>query len=330
MITSFRDIQRLAGGFQAAKIFLTANDLGLFAAIGDRPRSAEELAGQLQVNARALGLLLNALTALGLLRREGELFGNHPIVHEHLGDLANYRGSIFRHLHHCWEAWNRLPEVVRTGHPDFIAEENALGDDDEWTRDFIRGMDDVTKELAPHVVPQLGLEQASVLLDVGGGPGTYAAAFQRAWPNLAEVMIFDLPDALSIGREHLQQWGLADRVSFHPGDFHSVPLPTGADAIWLSQVLHSQDDAGCQALIGKAFAALNPGGRLLIHEFLLNDDLVSPPMATIFAVHMLVMTEGGRTYSGAELGTWMRAAGFVDVEILKVSDDTAVVAARKP
>ena len=330
MITSFRDIQRLAGGFQASKIFLTANDLGLFTAIGDEGRSAAELAETLQVNPRALGLLLNALAAIGLLSREGDLFVNHPVVYEHLGDLETYRGAIFRHIHHCWEAWNHLPEVVRTGRPDFIAEENALGDDDEWTRDFIRGMNDVTKELAPHVVPQLGLEEARVLLDVGGGPGTYAAAFQQAWPNLTEVMIFDLPESLAIGREHLQQWGLADRVSFHPGDFHAVPLPSGADAIWLSQVLHSQNEAGCRSLIGKMFAALNPGGRLLIHEFLLNDDLVSPPLAAIFAVHMLVMTDGGRTYSGAELGAWMREVGFVDVEILKVSDDTAVVAARKP
>jgi SAM-dependent methyltransferase len=329
MIESFRDIQRLASGFQAAKVFLTANDLGLFLELGSQSRRADDVATSLQVDSRSLGLLMNALTAIGLLQKEDGVYRNHPIVYEHLGDLENYRGSIFRHIHHCWDSWNSLPEVVRTGRPDFAAEANALGDNDEWTRDFIQGMNDVTRDLAPHVVPQLGLEDTSVVLDVGGGPGTYAAAFQRAWPNISEVRVFDLPDALTIGQRQLEAWGLANKVSFHPGNFHDDRLPSGADALWLSQVLHSQDEVGCRELIAKSFAALNPGGKLMVHEFLLNDDMASPVMASLFAVHMLVMTEGGRTYSGLEIRGWMEAVGFVDIEVKKVSDDTSVVIGKK-
>ncbi len=329
MIESFRDIQRLASGFQAAKVFLTANDLGLFLELGSQSRRADDVAASLQVDSRSLGLLMNALTAIGLLQKEDGAFRNHPIVYEHLGDLENYRGSIFRHIHHCWESWNGLPEVVRTGRPDFAAEANTLGENDEWTRDFIQGMNDVTRDLAPLVVSQLELENVSVLLDVGGGPGTYASAFQRAWPNISEVRIFDLPAALTIGQRQLEEWGLADKVSFHPGNFHDDRLPAGADALWLSQVLHSQDEVGCQELIAKSFAALNPGGQLMVHEFLLNDDMASPVMASLFAVHMLVMTEGGRTYSGLEIRGWMEAVGFADIEVKKVSDDTSVVIGKK-
>ena len=110
MIESFRDIQRLAGGFQVAKIFLTANDLGLFLEIGAQHLRAEDLAAKLDVDARALGLMLNALAAVGLLHKEDGSYRNHPVVYEHLGDLENYRGSIFRHIHHCWESWNNLPQ----------------------------------------------------------------------------------------------------------------------------------------------------------------------------------------------------------------------------
>ena len=298
--------------------------------IGQESLTAAELAATLQVDPRALGLLLNALTAVGLLQKEAGQYRNHPVVYEHLGDPENYRGSIFRHIHHCWGSWNQLADVVRTGQPDFAAEQNALGDNDEWTGDFIRGMNDVTRELAPHVVAQLDLEDVSVLMDVGGGPGTYAAAFQQAWPNLDEVRLFDLPDALNIGRQNLQEWGVADKVTFHPGNFDDGALPSGSDAIWASQVLHSQDEAGCQALIEKSFQALNPGGRLMVHEFLLNDESTAPVMATIFAVHMLVMTEGGRTYSGAEISAWMTSAGFSEIKVKKVSDDTSVVFGTKP
>ena len=329
MFESFRDIQRLASGFQAAKIFLTANDLGLFLEIGDNICTADDLAATLKVDRRALELLLNALTALQMLDKVDAGYRNRPIINEHLGQVETYRGSIFRHIHHCWDSWSRLPEIIRTGQPDFAAEANALGDNDEWTRDFILGMNDVTRELAPQVVPQLGLENARVLMDVGGGPGTYAAAFQKAWSNISEVRIFDLPEALALGKKQLEAQGLSEKVSYHPGNFNIDPLPFGVDAIWLSQVLHSQDEAGCQTLIGKSFEALNHGGKLMIHEFLLDDSKTAPVMASIFSVHMLVMTESGRTYSGGELGCWMERAGFENVEVIKVSDDTAVVTGNK-
>ena len=142
--------------------------------------------------------------------------------------------------------------------------------------------------------------------------------------------MFDLPDALAIGRQNLEKWGLPDKISYHPGNFDDTPLPAGNDAIWLSQVLHSQDEKGCKELIDKAFAALNSGGKLMVHEFLLDDNKTSPVMASIFAVHMLVMTEGGRTYSGAELSAWMQEVGFSDITVERVSDDTAVVTGHKP
>jgi hypothetical protein len=83
-------------------------------------------------------------------------------------------------------------------------------------------------------------------------------------------------------------------------------------------------------LVEKAWRALNPGGMLAVHEFLLDAGKTSPMSAALFALHMLVMTEGGRTYSGGEISVWMEEVGFVRPEIRKVSEETAVVLARKP
>ena len=123
---------------------------------------------------------------------------------------------------------------------------------------------------------------------------------------------------------------MADRVALCPGSFHDRVLPAGNDAIWLSQILHSQDEAGCRQLIENSFTALNPGGRLLVHEFLLDGTKTAPTTAAIFAVHMLVMTEGGRAYSEDEIAGWMTDAGFTDITVRRVSPDTAVVDGRKP
>lgn len=320
---SFRDLMRLAHGFEAAKILLVANDLGLFKQL-DRERGAAEVAGELGVDARALELLMNALVALGLLEKGSGGFRNAPVAASFLaGD--SYRGHIFRHIHHCWESWSDLAGVVRRGGPDLVREAVILHDEVEWNRAFIRGMDDVTRDLAPQVVAQLDLAGAHRLLDVGGGPGTYARAFLTAYPHLTEVTIFDLPSALEVARERLTGFARRDDVCLVAGDFDADAFAGSFDAIWISQVLHSQNEAGCRALLAKATQVLAPGGRLFVHEFLLDDSRTQPLTAALFAVHMLVMTAGGRAYSGKEIVAWLQECGLVDIEVRKVSDDTGVV-----
>ncbi len=328
-IDSFQDLMRLASGFQQSKILFTAVDLDLFSHL-QKPAPVAAVAGDLKVDARALELLMNALVAMGLLEKNRDLFGNGPLAAQLLVAGEGYRGSILRHIHHCWDAWSRLPLVVREGQPPNCDEDKALGSSEEWTRDFIRGMDDVTRDLAPQVVRQLDLGEARVLIDVGGGPGTYAAAFLEAHPQLERVVIFDLPGALGIGREKLAAKGLLDRVTLVEGDFHRDGLGNGACAIWLSQVLHSQDEAGCRMLIDKSWHALRPGGQLLIHEFLLDDSRTAPLRAAVFAVHMLAMTQGGRSYSGGELAAWMAERGFHGLEVCKVSEETGMVRGTRP
>lgn len=328
-IESFRDLLRLAHGFEMAKVFFVANDLDLFSRMGEG-RAATALAAEMGVDRRALTLLMNALVALGLLLKDGDLYRNAPPAEAFLVKGATYRGSIFKHVHHCWDAWNGLPEVLRSGHPTAPAEEAVLGERQGWTRDFIRGMDDVTRELAPRVVRQIDLAGARVVLDVGGGPGTYAAAFLEAHPGLQEVRLFDLPGALEVGRERLSAAGCLEQVRLVPGDFHRDELGSGVDAVWISQVFHSQGEEGCRMLIEKAWRALNPGGLLAVHEFLLDDDRTAPLAAALFAVHMLVMTEQGRSYSGAEIAGWMAERRFEAPQVRRVSEDTGVVLGRKP
>lgn len=328
-IESYRDLSRLSHGFQLAKVFFVANDLDLFSRL-EQGREAADLAYELGVDARALTLLLNALTAMDLVQKTGECYRNGPVAAECLVRGEGYRGSIFKHIHHCWEAWNDLPQVLEAGHPVAPKEDTILHDREAMTRDFIRGMDDVARELAPKVVGQLDLGDARTLLDVGGGPGTYAAAFLACHSRLEEVRVFDLPGSLAVGREKLTALGLLDRVRLIEGDFTRNELGDGHDVVWISQVLHSQSEEGCRMLLEKAYRALNPGGLLAVHEFLLDDEKVSPLNAALFAVHMLVMTEAGRSYSGAEIGGWMTEQGFEPPRIRKVSDDTAVVLAHKP
>ena len=326
---TFRDLLRLVHGFEAAKIFLVAVGHDFFTPLEQGCR-ADELARLRSLDARAVELCLNALTALCVLEKSGEVFRNGAAASRWLVAGEGYRGHIFKHIHHCWEAWHNLDQVVREGHPVEAVEDLALGGDAQRTRDFIRGMDDVTRELAPEVVASLDLDGVRVLLDVGGGPGRYAQTFLEQHPEIEQVRLFDLPGALEVADANLAGFAGRDKVVLQSGDLHHDEFTPGVDLVWISQVLHALDEKACRALLAKVKRCLNPGGRVLIHEFLLADDCAGPPQAALFAVHMLVMTAGGRAYSGTEISDWLVGLGFTEVAVTAAGPETAIVSARLP
>lgn len=327
-IETFHDLMKMAGGFQPAKIFLTANDLNVFMHLKEE-RRAEDLAEELDVQPRALRILLDALVALGLLHQRAGLYCNAELAQTWLSGGPAYRGNIFKHLHHCWLAWNDLENVLRRGHQAETMEQAVLEDSEHWNRIFISAMDDVTRELAQQVVPQLDLNECDSLMDLGGGPGTYVAAFLERFPHLHDVRLFDLPSTLQVAREKLAARGLLERVRLIPGDCTRDDLGQGLDAVWISQLLHSQDEESCRLILQKVFDALNPGGQILIHEFFLDEERTSPLRPAIFSVHMLVMTQAGRSYSHNEVAGWLKDKGFEQIQWQRVSDDTGVVMGRK-
>ncbi|BCA79234.1 methyltransferase [Desulfuromonas sp. AOP6] len=324
---TFKDLMKLSHGFEPARILLSAVELDLFSHLSEK-MTARQLAARLSLQEVPLTLVLNAMVAMGLLDKEGDDYVNGPLVGKTLVSGQGYRGHIFRHIGHCWPAWGNLSDRLRGRE---VEEESwSPARDEEQTRDFILGMENVTRELAPLVVGRLGLGSPLTLLDVGGGPGTYAEAFLKEYPSLREVCVFDLPKAAAVGRQNLKSRGVETSVRWLEGDFHDTSFGQGFDVVWISQVLHSLDMSGCRMLIDKAFEALVPGGELILHEFLIEDHRTGPLQAAIFAVHMLVMTGVGRTYAGGELSVWLDEAGFVDVRVQQVSDDTSVVRGRKP
>ncbi|MDW7645565.1 MAG: methyltransferase [Desulfuromonadales bacterium] len=324
---TFKDLMRLSHGFEPARILLSAVELDLFSHLSENT-TVHQLATRLNLQAGPLTLVLNALVAMGLLDKAGEAYVNRPVVAENLVAGQGYRGHIFRHISHCWSAWGDLSGRLQGLEP---AEESwSPARDEEQTRDFILGMENVTRDLAPLVAARLELANPVILLDVGGGPGTYAEAFLKEYPSLREVCVFDLPKAAAVGRRNLKSRGIETSVRWLEGDFYETPFGQGFDVVWISQVLHSLNEAGCRMLMAKAFEALMPGGELILHEFLIEDNRTRPLQAALFAVHMLVMTGVGRTYAGGELSVWMGEAGFTDVRVQQVSDDTSVVRGRKP
>jgi precorrin-6B methylase 2 len=168
------------------------------------------------------------------------------------------------------------------------------------------------------------------LLDVGGASGTWALAFLRACPS-AQATVFDLPEVIPLARSRVAAEGMAGRVTLVAGDFMADPLPPGADLAWVSAIIHQNSRKQNRELFTRVFQALTPAGRIVIRDFLMDTARTLPVAGALFAVNMLVATEGGGTFTFEELREDLEAAGFVGAAVLRrVEGMNSLVVATKP
>ena len=155
-------------------------------------------------------------------------------------------------------------------------------------------------------------------------------AFLRACPA-ATATLFDLPHVIPMARRRLAAAGMNKRVRLVPGDFMTDPLPRGADLAWVSAIAHQNSRAENRALFTKVFKALMPGGRIAIRDILMDPTRTRPVAGALFAVNMLVATEGGGTFTFGELREDLAAAGFTQARVRR-RDETmnCIVVAKKP
>jgi len=305
------DLLQLSGGYWATCALHAGIKLDLFSALDGSLLTAEELALHRSSESRGTAMLLDSLTSLGLLEKRGAAYTATPFSCEFLSRASErYMGHIIMHHHHLMEGWAHLHEAVQSGGP--VRDPVSHGNDESVRESFLMGMFNLASLLAPRIAQAVDLTGCCRLLDLGGGPGTYAIHFCRANPSLASV-IYDLPTTRSFAEGTVSRFELSDRISFIPGNYHVDPLPTWFDVVWMSHILHADGPATCAALLRKAVATLNPGGILMIQEFILNDAKDGPQFPALFSLNMLIGTEAGQSYSQSELSAMMKDAGLSDV-----------------
>ena len=174
----------------------------------------------------------------------------------------------------------------------------------------------------------LDLGAARSLLDIGGGPGIYAIEFASRFPAL-EVTVLDSPESLEVARQNVDAAALTERIHLLPGDAFHTDLGGPYDAIFLSNVIHIYSAAENETLIRRCADSLSPGGQLWLKEFFLDNDSKSPPSGAIFAVNMLVNTEGGDCYSVAETNSRLEDAGLIVSAVTDVVSKSRLLVAER-
>ena len=313
-----------------SRILLTAAELNLFTLLDESPSTAENLAGLLPADLRGLTILLDALCAMGLLIKEqDEVYRCSPDVAACLSDKSPQSVlPMIRHANHLWQSWSGLTSKVRS--PERAEIPASVGRNEDEMRAFIGAMHVVGAKLARKIVKAVGPGTAGNLIDVGGASGTYTIAFLAAAPQM-KATLFDRPAVMPIARERLAAAGMADRVRLAAGDFYKDELPGGHDLAMISAIIHQNSPAQNIELFGKVLRSLVSGGRMIVRDHVMEPNRINPEAGAIFAVNMLVNTEGGSTYTFDEIRTWITAAGFTKVRLLQTGCHMdALIEAFKP
>jgi hypothetical protein len=324
------ELLKMSGSYWSACTLHAGVKLDLFTLLTDAPASAKELAERVGLSERGLAMLLDALAAIDLLYKKGSDFHLTPFSSEFLSKASGkYMGHIISHHHHLVEGWAKLDESVRSGEPvrNRVSHEPTAAERES----FLMGMYNMAMQMAPMIVPQIDLTGRRKLLDLGGGPGTYAIQFCMHNPEL-EATIFDLPGSREFAEKTVTQFSMQKRVGFQSGDFQLEPIDGCYDVAWLSHVLHGEGEEGCANMLQKTAAALEPGGLLLVQEFILENDRTSPVFPALFSLNMLLGTSSGKAYSESELMMLLQNAGLEDVKRLPLDlpNGAGVISGRRP
>jgi SAM-dependent methyltransferase len=318
----------MARSYQHACVITAAADLGVFEMLATGEKTVEDAARAMDADERGTRILLDALTALELIEKNGDRYS----ITEEIGALLTPDGELtvfdmVRHQGSCLRRWAQLEYVVKHGGP---AERIVSVRGDEADRAaFIGAMDDVNKAVADEIVRDLMPLEFTHVLDLGGASGTWALAWLRANPA-ARATVFDLPHVEPLAMRRIEANGMSDRITFVAGDFTADPLPDGADLCWISAIVHQNTAAENRVMLKNVHEHLAPGGRALIRDVVMDEARSSPAYGALFAVNMLTGTPGGDTFTFEELRAMLEDAGFSQVELVRADEGmSAVVGAVK-
>lgn len=327
-IQNSEQLLALMRGFQVPSVLAAAADLDVFNLLRAAPLSACEAATRLHCDPRAMTILLDALAGIGILVKTADEFALAPAVAPLVVDDSPHSvAAMLRHQANCLRRWSQLPWVVQSGRPA-DADSSVRGPEADQAS-FIGAMHDISNTVAEPLIREINPGGFRCVLDVGGGSGTWTLAWLQA-ESAARAILFDLPAVIPLARERLTGCGVAHRVELVAGDFYTDPLPRGADLVWLSAIIHQNSRGENRLLYRRVAEALEPGGRLMIRDIVMDESHTSPVAGALFAVNMLVATTNGGTYTLAEIRQDLQRGGFEDVQLVRRDEGMhAVVSARR-
>lgn len=300
-------IFEIAQGFMASKHLFAASELGIFEALGEGPVDLAGLAARTGLAPRTARISVDAMAALGLVERQGERYANSPVS---AAFLAGATPADMRPLLKFWDqlsypVWTDLAGALGRGRPS-----REIFEIDEALVPIMSAGIAAATSAACHALPRVaGLPQASRVLDIGGGTGSWSIALAAADPTL-NATVFEIADVARVAQAELGRTPYADRVEVRAGDVLTDELPIGYDAFLVANLVHYFTPETNQLILSRIRAGAEPGARLLIADFWTDPTHSQPLPAALMAGEFAIHVNDGDVYSVEEGAEWLTRTGW--------------------
>jgi precorrin-6B methylase 2 len=314
----------------ASKVLLSAVELGLFSQLAAAPLDADAIGRRLGLHPRGIRDFLDALVALGMLARNDGLYSNTPESSVFL-DRAKpaYIGGLLEMFNaRLYNFYGSLTDALKTGQPQNESKQGGdifaqLYDDPARLRQFLGAMTGISQGSGRAIAAEFPWQDYRTFADVGCAQGGCPVQIALAHPHLNGVG-FDLPQVQPIFEEYAASFGLSGRLRFQAGSFFTDPLPS-ADVLVMGHILHNWNLEIKRMLLAKAHEALPPNGALIVYETIIDDDRRENATALIMSLNMLIETDAGFDFTGAECRQWMKDAGFRETRVEHLTGPESMV-----
>lgn len=318
VLTEAEEISDIAFGYMGSKALFAALEFGIFTALGDGVKSAETLAETAGLPVERCRTLMTALTAMGLTEARAEGFANSPAAEAFLVKGAKYDFGDYLRLQvgqQMYPLMDQIEPALKDDLPEGATDSYATWfSDPEEARLYSESQHAGSLGPARGLAKRVDLSRAKTLLDVGGGTGAMAITLCKANPHLSATII-DFPNVATLGERYVDAAGLSDRIEYRPGNALTSDWPLGRDVVLMSYLFSGVPDHFHEGLIARAFDHLAPGGRLLIHDFVVDADHTGPKNTALWQLQHTAFTPEARSLDDAWLAEQLTAAGFEGVSV---------------
>ena len=334
VLTEADQISEIAFGFMGSKALFAALGAGVFTHLADGPLSCAELAARCPLDEARTETLMTALAGLGLVESENGKFRNSPAAESFLVKGAKYDFGDYLRLQVGQQMYGLLDQI-----------EDALQDklDEDATASYADWFSDPEEaklysasqhagSLGParQLARKIDLGGARRLLDVGGGTGAFAITLCKAFPDLSATIV-EFPNVAKLGREYVAEAGLSDRIDYVEGNALDTDWPDEQDVILMSYLLSGVPGETHDGLMARARDHLSPGGRLLVHDFVVRADRSGPKLAALWQLQHTAFTPQARSVDEGGLRESLEKAGFQDISVeVMIPEMTMLASAVKP
>jgi SAM-dependent methyltransferase len=330
-------IMQLGSAFWSSKTLLSAIELGLFTELaGKEPQDLADIRQVLGLHERSARDFLDALVALGMLQRlpDGR-YTNTAEAEIYLDrKKLSYVGGMLEMMNHrLYRFWGNLTEALKTGlpqneitsgEPDLFS---AVYADSDRLELFLGAMTGLSLPTARAIATAFTWNEHRTFADIGCAQGGLTTEIARAHPHLTGYG-FDLPAVRPVFERYVAEHGLDGRLTFQPGDFFQDELPS-VEVLVMGHILHDWNLEEKKLLLAKAYRALPPGGTLIVYDAMIDDERRANAFGLLMSLNMLIETQGGFDYTGADCRGWMHEAGFGDVQVKPLQGPYSMAVARK-